>query len=114
MATPDARRALGAFLRAHRERLRPSLGAPGRRRTPGLRREEVAEACGASLTWIAWLEQGREVSASARLLARLAVALRWRRLSGPICSSWPANATRRRLPLAMTRCLTKRYSCRSG
>ena len=76
MSTPDARRALGAFLRAHRERLPPSLGAAGRRRTPGLRREEIAEACGASLTWIAWLEQGREVSASARLLARLAVALR--------------------------------------
>jgi hypothetical protein len=60
MSTPDARRALGAFSRAHRERLPPSTGAVGRRRTPGLRREEIAEACGASLTWIAWLEQGRE------------------------------------------------------
>jgi len=76
MSTPDTRRALGAFLRAHRERLPPPAGAAGRRRTPGLRREEIAEACGASLTWIAWLEQGREVSASARLLARLAAALR--------------------------------------
>jgi transcriptional regulator with XRE-family HTH domain len=76
MSTPDARRALGAFLRAHRERLPPPAGAAGRRRTPGLRREEIAETCGASLTWIAWLEQGREVSASARLLARLAAALR--------------------------------------
>ncbi len=76
MSTPDARRALGAFLRAHRERLPPPVGAAGRRRTPGLRREEIAEASGASLTWIAWLEQGREVSASARLLARLAAALR--------------------------------------
>src|SRR5664279_3483015 len=63
MSTPDARRALGAFLRAHRERLPRPLAAAGRRRTPGLRREEIAEACGASLTWIAWLEQGREVSA---------------------------------------------------
>jgi len=76
MSTPEARRALGAFLRARRERLPPPVDAVGRRRTPGLRREELAEACGASLTWIAWLEQGREVSASARLLARLAVALR--------------------------------------
>ena len=76
MSTPDARRALGAFLRAHRERLPRPLGAGGRRRTPGLRREEIADACGASLTWIAWLEQGREVSASTRLLARLAAALR--------------------------------------
>ena len=76
MPAPAARRALGAFLRAHRERLGPPPGASGRRRTPGLRREEVAEACGASLTWIAWLEQGREVSASPRLLARLAQTLR--------------------------------------
>ena len=76
MSTPDARRALGAFLRAHRERLPRPAGGAGRRRTPGLRREEIAEACGASLTWIAWLEQGREVSASARLLGRLAAALR--------------------------------------
>jgi len=75
MTTPDARRALGTFLRAHRERLSPPADAARRRRTPGLRREEVAEACGASLTWIAWLEQGREVSASPRLLARLAAAL---------------------------------------
>ena len=76
MTAPDARRALGAFLRAHRERLAPPPAAGGRRRTPGLRREEIAAACGASLTWIAWLEQGREVSASPRLLARLADALR--------------------------------------
>ncbi len=76
MSTAAARRALGAFLRAHRERLPPPAGAARRRRTPGLRREEVAEACGASVTWIAWLEQGREVSASPRLLARLATALR--------------------------------------
>ena len=76
MSTPDARRALGAFLRAHRERLPRPASALGRRRTPGLRREELAEACGASLTWIAWLEQGREASASPALLARLAAALR--------------------------------------
>ena len=76
MSTPDARRALGAFLRAHRERLPAPAGAARRRRTPGLRREEIAAACGASLTWIAWLEQGREVSPSAPLLARLAAALR--------------------------------------
>src|SRR5271154_7138086 len=72
----DERRALGVFLRAHRERLPPPASAPGRRRTPGLRREEVAEACGVSLTWITWLEQGRNVSASPPALARLAEALR--------------------------------------
>ena len=76
MTTPDARRALGAFLRGRREDRPPPPAATGRRRTPGLRREELAEACGVSLTWITWLEQGRDVSASPHALARLADALR--------------------------------------
>lgn len=70
---------LGAFVRAHRERITPeSIGLPSvdRRRTPGLRREELAALCGVSTTWITWLEQGRPVSASAKTLARLATALR--------------------------------------
>jgi transcriptional regulator with XRE-family HTH domain len=70
---------LGAFIRAHRERtaVEPAASAPAaRRRTPGLRREELAALCGASTTWISWLEQGRPVSASSRMLARLALALR--------------------------------------
>jgi transcriptional regulator with XRE-family HTH domain len=75
MMAIDARRALGAFLRAHRERRPPPASASGRRRTPGLRREELAEACGVSLTWITWLEQGRDVSPSPHALARLAEAL---------------------------------------
>ncbi|GHJ38956.1 helix-turn-helix transcriptional regulator [Streptomyces sp. TS71-3] len=56
---------LGAFLRAHRERRRPEdVGLPGtgRRRTPGLRREEVAALSGVGLAWYTWLEQGRVVS----------------------------------------------------
>ncbi|MBB3224276.1 helix-turn-helix transcriptional regulator [Pseudoduganella umbonata] len=73
---PDPRRLLGAFIRAHRERLPPPAKAFGRRRTPGLRREELADAAGVSATWITWLEQGREVAASAAALARLADALR--------------------------------------
>lgn len=76
MQASDPHRALGAFLRAHRERLPPPTLGPRRRRTPGWRREEVAEACGVSLTWITWLEQGREVAASAATLARLAEGLR--------------------------------------
>ncbi len=71
-------RTLGAFLRAHRERLSAAaLGLPSstRRRTPGLRREEVAQLCGVSATWYTWLEQGRSVSASAQALARIAGAL---------------------------------------
>lgn len=70
---------LGDFLRAHRERLSPQeIGFPSgtRRRTPGLRREEVAQLCGVSSTWYTWIEQGRPVSASPEALARIAVALR--------------------------------------
>jgi transcriptional regulator with XRE-family HTH domain len=69
---------LGAFLRLHRQRLSPEaagLPAGGRRRTPGLRREELAQLCEVSPTWITWLEQGRGVAASAGVLARLARAL---------------------------------------
>lgn len=66
-------RLLGEFLRARREAMPPA--APGRRRTPGLRREEVAEACGISTTWYTWLEQGRDISLSATALSRLAVVL---------------------------------------
>ncbi len=62
MEEPALRRELGAFLRAHRERLAPAdagLAATGRRRTPGLRREEVAALSGVGLAWYTWLEQGR-------------------------------------------------------
>lgn len=77
----DQRRLLGTFLRAHREHL-TALAAglhesrAERRRTPGLRREEVAQLCGMSPTWYTWIEQGRDVSVSAPALARLADALR--------------------------------------
>ena len=75
---PDQRRLLGAFLRRHREALSPeTAGQPaGRRRTPGLRREEVAQLCGLSTTWYTWIEQGRDISLSVGALARLARALR--------------------------------------
>ena len=55
-----------------------AIGLPSgkRRRTPGLRREEVAQLCGLSTTWFTWIEQGRDVSISAGALARLASALR--------------------------------------
>jgi len=70
---------LGHFIRKYRERLRPEdvgLRSLGRRRTPGLRREELAQLCAVSPTWITWIEQGRPVSASPAMLERLAVALR--------------------------------------
>lgn len=69
---------LGEFIRTHRERTTPqSVGllSIGRRRTPGLRREELAQLCEVSPTWLTWLEQGRGVSASGKLLARIADVL---------------------------------------
>jgi transcriptional regulator with XRE-family HTH domain len=70
----NQRRLLGDFIRAHRERLRPPAGT-ARRRTPGLRREELAAQAGISATWCAWIEQGRPVQASAEALGRIAGAL---------------------------------------
>jgi transcriptional regulator with XRE-family HTH domain len=73
------RRQSGAFLRSRRERLTPSdVGLPDgfRRRTPGLRREEVALLAGVGATWYTWLEQGRDVRPSAEVLSALADALR--------------------------------------
>lgn len=74
MQTADQRRLLGAFVRARREALQPDEGTR-RRRTPGLRREEVAARAGIGVTWCAWIEQGREVRPSADTLSRLAGAL---------------------------------------
>lgn len=69
---------LGEFIRARREHVQPAqvgLSGGGRRRTPGLRREELAQLCDVSPTWLTWLEQGRPVAASGKLLARLAEVL---------------------------------------
>ncbi|QVQ25946.1 helix-turn-helix transcriptional regulator [Achromobacter deleyi] len=70
---------LSEFLRLRRERLSPAdLGLPagGRRRTPGLRREEVAALAGVGLAWYTWFEQGRNISVSATFLENLARVLR--------------------------------------
>jgi transcriptional regulator with XRE-family HTH domain len=68
----NTRRAeLGNFLKARRARVRPEdVGLPPgpRRRTPGLRREEVALLAGVGVTWYTWLEQGRPINASAQVL----------------------------------------------
>ncbi len=75
----DHRRELAEFLRARRGALRPEqVGLPpGRgRRTPGLRREEVAMLAGVSLTWYTWLEQGRRINASHDVLQAIGRALR--------------------------------------
>lgn len=74
MLNEEHRKLLGAFVRARRESIAPDV--PGRRRrTPGLRREELAVRAGIGVTWVAWIEQGRDVRASAETLARLADGL---------------------------------------
>ncbi|MGY2996668.1 transcriptional regulator with XRE-family HTH domain [Mesorhizobium sp. URHB0026] len=63
---------LAAFLKDRRTRLDPSsFGFSGRRRTPGLRREEVAQRANISPTWYTWLEQGRGGAPSADVLNRM-------------------------------------------
>ena len=69
---------LGEYLKSRRERLQPeqvSLKVHGQRRTPGLRREEVALLAGVSVTYYTWLEQGRSVTASREVIQSLARAL---------------------------------------
>lgn len=76
--TADRRRELGVFLRSRRERITPAeagLPTTARRRTPGLRREEIAVLAGISATWYTYLEQGRDVRASDQVLTSLAAAL---------------------------------------
>ena len=70
---------LADFLRSRRERISPQeVGLPAgeRRRTPGLRREEVAALAGVGLSWYTWLEQGREIGVSASFLERLSKTLK--------------------------------------
>jgi transcriptional regulator with XRE-family HTH domain len=74
------RRELGAFVRSRRERLTPErVGLPPsrRRRTPGLRREEVAQLAGVGVTWYTWLEQGRDINPSPQVLDAIARTLQF-------------------------------------
>lgn len=72
----DSANRLGSFLKDRRQRLDPAaFGFAGRRRTPGLRREEVAQRAHISTTWYTWLEQGRGGAPSPRVLDSLAEAL---------------------------------------
>jgi len=69
---------LADFLRRRRERISPEeigLPAGGRRRTPGLRREEVAQQAGVGVTWYTWLEQARDIKVSEQVLDALSRAL---------------------------------------
>jgi transcriptional regulator with XRE-family HTH domain len=72
------RRELAGFLRSRRERIAPEqvgLRQSRRRRTPGLRREEVAQLAGVGVTWYTWLEQGRDINPSPQVLDALARTL---------------------------------------
>jgi transcriptional regulator with XRE-family HTH domain len=75
--TPSSEQLLGSFLRDRRARLDPTAFgfAATRRRTPGLRREEVAQRANVSATWYTWLEQGRGGGPSPDVLDRVARAL---------------------------------------
>jgi transcriptional regulator with XRE-family HTH domain len=79
MQERERRQTLADFLRQRRARLSPTeVGLPPgiRRRTPGLRREEVAQLANMGTSWYVWLEQGRDVHPSAQVLESLAQALR--------------------------------------
>ncbi|MFE3187427.1 helix-turn-helix transcriptional regulator [Nocardia sp. NPDC059240] len=72
------RELLREFLRGRRARVTPEqvgLPAAGRRRTPGLRREEVAVVAGVGVSWYTWLEQGRDITVSPEVLDAVATAL---------------------------------------
>jgi hypothetical protein len=72
------RQELARFLRSRRERIAPEqVGLPAgpRRRTPGLRREEVAQLSSIGVTWYTWLEQARDIQVSGQVLDALARAL---------------------------------------
>jgi len=73
------RKELAGFLRARRGALTPEvakLPTGKRRRTPGLRREEIAQLADVGVTWYTWLEQGRNIHVSRETLERIAHALR--------------------------------------
>lgn len=82
LETPDARRRaeLRDFLTSRRARVSPEeAGMPpggGRRRTPGLRREEVAVLAGVGVSWYQWLEQGRDITVSGQVLDSVGRVLR--------------------------------------
>ncbi|MFD7013043.1 MULTISPECIES: helix-turn-helix domain-containing protein [unclassified Streptomyces] len=77
-ASDVRRHELAEFLRSRRERITPEqVGLPRgrRRRTPGLRREEVAQLSAVGVTWYTWLEQARDIQVSPQVLDALARAL---------------------------------------
>jgi transcriptional regulator with XRE-family HTH domain len=105
------RRQLAAYLRSHRERLTPvdvGIIEGPRRRTPGLRREEVALLSGVSVTWYTWIEQARDIVVSRQVLDSIAKALRLapaerRQLFGLAGEPLPAGGPAREPSVALQR-----------
>ena len=91
-------RALGEFLRKHRESVTGQWDGKQvgerRRRTSGLRREEVAQMARITSTWYTRLEQGKEVTPSGAALGRIAAVLRLAPADGLTFSRWPVGLTR--------------------
>ena len=82
LSRTDDRAELSSFLRACRDRITPEqLGLPPtrRRRTKGLRREEVVTLAGVGLTWYTWFEQGRDIQVSEDFLRRISRGLQLNR-----------------------------------
>ncbi len=72
---------LGDFLKTRRERIQPrqvGIEEGSRRKTPGLRREEIASLAGIGVTWYTWLEQGRPIQVSAQVIESLSRVLQLR------------------------------------
>lgn len=114
MSTPDRRAELGEFLRARRDAVTPEQAKLPRgrsRRTPGLRREEVAMLAGVSVTWYTWLEQGRRINASVDVLRAIGRALQLDEtgqahlvaLAQPTTTSPPTEVTPDEVPSALRR-----------
>jgi transcriptional regulator with XRE-family HTH domain len=106
---------LGTFLKDRRAKLDPAtFGIPlSRRRTAGLRREEVAQRAHVSVTWYTWLEQGRGGAPSADVLDRIARALMrtatwdvvaWNRAATAVMTDYAALAAAERNVLRMIFC----------
>ena len=79
LARTDRRRELAQFVTQRRKRIKPEdvgLDVGARRRTPGLRREEVAQLAGVGVTWYTWFEQGRDIRVSTPFLENVCRALR--------------------------------------
>ncbi|MGG0936797.1 helix-turn-helix transcriptional regulator [Brevibacillus centrosporus] len=88
---------LAHFLKTRRARISPELaGLPqaGRRRTPGLRRGEVAQLAGVSVDWYTWLEQGRDIQVSTQVIESIARALQLDATERRHFFCWPCNSCR--------------------